>query len=199
MCPMAGFWSSAGPTPDSRSRSSCRFSPGRHRCRREAADAAAAAAGPRHLVVAYRDEAGPGPDLVTAWPAAVPARRGHWWRPARAAPPWRGLRPRVTGATAERSVSRTASRRLRRRRLGDRLPDRPLVDRHPRGQGRARPVRHVRGVTDSPGLYLLGMTWQYTRTSALLGWVGNDATYLADQIKARSRARPGPRLAATAS
>ena len=34
-------------------------------------------------------------------------------------------------------------------------------------------VRHVRGVTDSPGLYLLGMTWQYTRTSALLGWVGD--------------------------
>ena len=33
-------------------------------------------------------------------------------------------------------------------------------------------IQHVRGVTDSPGLYLLGMTWQYTRTSALLGWVG---------------------------
>jgi putative flavoprotein involved in K+ transport len=45
-------------------------------------------------------------------------------------------------------------------------------------------VRHVRGVTDSPGLYLLGMTWQYTRTSALLGWVGIDATYLADRIQA---------------
>jgi putative flavoprotein involved in K+ transport len=50
-------------------------------------------------------------------------------------------------------------------------------------------VRHVRGVTDSPGLYLLGMTWQYTRTSALLGWVGNDAAFLADQIEAT---RPGP-------
>ncbi len=45
-------------------------------------------------------------------------------------------------------------------------------------------VRHVRGVTDSPGLYLLGMTWQYTRTSALLGWVGDDAAFLADQIEA---------------
>ena len=30
----------------------------------------------------------------------------------------------------------------------------------------------------SPGLYLLGMTWQYKRTSALLGWVGDDAAYL---------------------
>ena len=45
-------------------------------------------------------------------------------------------------------------------------------------------VRHVRGVTESPGLYLLGMTWQHTRTSALLGWVGNDAAYLADRIEA---------------
>jgi putative flavoprotein involved in K+ transport len=45
-------------------------------------------------------------------------------------------------------------------------------------------VRHVRGVTGSPGLYVLGMTWQYTRTSALLGWVGNDAAFLADHIAA---------------
>ena len=49
-------------------------------------------------------------------------------------------------------------------------------------------VQHVRGVTDSPGLYLLGMTWQYTRTSALLGWVGNDAAFLADQIEATKQA-----------
>jgi len=48
------------------------------------------------------------------------------------------------------------------------------------GQGQ---IRHVRGVTESPGLYLLGMTWQHTRTSALIGWVGNDAAYLADQIE----------------
>ncbi len=50
-------------------------------------------------------------------------------------------------------------------------------------------VEHVRGVTEAPGLYLLGMTWQYTRTSALLGWVGNDATFVADQIET---AKPGP-------
>jgi putative flavoprotein involved in K+ transport len=49
-------------------------------------------------------------------------------------------------------------------------------------------VRHRRGVTDSAGLYLLGMTWQHTRTSALLGWVGNDAAFLADEIQARYRA-----------
>jgi putative flavoprotein involved in K+ transport len=44
-------------------------------------------------------------------------------------------------------------------------------------------VVHRRGVTDSPGLYFLGLTWQYTRGSALIGWVGDDAAYIADQIK----------------
>jgi putative flavoprotein involved in K+ transport len=42
---------------------------------------------------------------------------------------------------------------------------------------------HRRGVTDSPGLYFLGLTWQYTRGSALIGWVADDAAYIADQIK----------------
>ena len=46
-------------------------------------------------------------------------------------------------------------------------------------------ILHRRGVTPSPGLYMLGMTWQHTRTSALLGWVGSDASYLADQIATR--------------
>jgi putative flavoprotein involved in K+ transport len=44
-------------------------------------------------------------------------------------------------------------------------------------------VVHRRGVTDSPGLYFLGLTWQYTRGSALIGWVADDAAYIADQIK----------------
>lgn len=55
-------------------------------------------------------------------------------------------------------------------------------------------IRHVRGVTESPGLYLLGMTWQYKRTSALLGWVGEDAAYLADQIEARQAVRGGSEM-----
>lgn len=41
---------------------------------------------------------------------------------------------------------------------------------------------HERGVTPSPGLYMLGMAWQYTRGSALLGWVDADAAFLAEQI-----------------
>lgn len=47
-------------------------------------------------------------------------------------------------------------------------------------------LRQSRGVTSSPGLYTLGRTWQHTRGSALLGWVGNDAAYLADQIASRT-------------
>jgi putative flavoprotein involved in K+ transport len=47
-------------------------------------------------------------------------------------------------------------------------------------------IRQSRGVTPSPGLYTLGLTWQHTRGSALLGWVGNDAAFLAKQIAAIS-------------
>ena len=46
-------------------------------------------------------------------------------------------------------------------------------------------ILHTRGVTPSPGLYMLGLTWQHTRGSALLGWVGNDAAFLAGQIARR--------------
>jgi putative flavoprotein involved in K+ transport len=61
-------------------------------------------------------------------------------------------------------------------------------------------VCHVRGVTESPGLYMLGMTWQHTRTSALLGWVGDDADFLADRIEAAKQAAAGAQaLAATTS
>jgi putative flavoprotein involved in K+ transport len=51
-------------------------------------------------------------------------------------------------------------------------------------------VVHRRGVTTSPGLYFLGLTWQYTRGSALIGWVGDDAAYIADQIKTFGIDRP---------
>jgi putative flavoprotein involved in K+ transport len=52
-------------------------------------------------------------------------------------------------------------------------------------QGRAV---HRRGLTNIPGLYFLGLSWQHTRGSALLGFVNNDAAYLADQIAAHHRA-----------
>jgi putative flavoprotein involved in K+ transport len=45
-------------------------------------------------------------------------------------------------------------------------------------------VRHRRGVTDVPGLYFLGLTWQHTRGSALIGWVRDDAEFIAERIAA---------------
>jgi len=51
-------------------------------------------------------------------------------------------------------------------------------------------VVHERGVTQSPGLYFLGLLWQHTRGSALLGWVKDDAEYLAGQVAAYQAARP---------
>jgi putative flavoprotein involved in K+ transport len=45
-------------------------------------------------------------------------------------------------------------------------------------------LRHRRGVTDVPGLYFLGLTWQWTRGSALIGWVEDDAEFIAERIAA---------------
>ncbi len=54
---------------------------------------------------------------------------------------------------------------------------------------------HVRGVTGSPGLFFLGMPWQHTRGSALLGWVADDAAFLAERIAQHAS---GPAAAAPA-
>jgi putative flavoprotein involved in K+ transport len=50
-------------------------------------------------------------------------------------------------------------------------------------------VRHDRGVTNLPGLYFLGLYWQHTRGSALLGWVKDDAEYIATQIQTLADSR----------
>jgi putative flavoprotein involved in K+ transport len=50
-------------------------------------------------------------------------------------------------------------------------------------------VRHRRGVTDRAGLFFLGLTWQHTRGSALLGFVADDARYVSEQVAARARAK----------
>jgi putative flavoprotein involved in K+ transport len=52
------------------------------------------------------------------------------------------------------------------------------------GDGR---LRHRRGVTDIPGLYFVGLAWQHTRGSALLGWVKDDAEFIAAKIEAGAR------------
>ena len=44
-------------------------------------------------------------------------------------------------------------------------------------------LRHRRGITEVPGLMFLGLTWQHTRGSALIGWVMHDADYIAERIR----------------
>jgi putative flavoprotein involved in K+ transport len=56
------------------------------------------------------------------------------------------------------------------------------------GVTRGGQVAHRRGVTEVPGLYFVGLTWQHTRGSALLGFVHEDAAYLAGRITGRDRA-----------
>ena len=80
------------------------------------------------------------------------------------------------------------SRPLPDTRRGRRVPHRlrpPLRAarraRQPRHRGG---IAHRRGVTASPGLYFLGMPWQHTRGSALLGWVKDDAAHIAQHISA---------------
>ena len=53
----------------------------------------------------------------------------------------------------------------------------------------AAQLMHHRGVTTAPGLYFLGLTWQYTRGSALLGWVKNDAQFIAQRIAELAQTR----------
>jgi putative flavoprotein involved in K+ transport len=58
-------------------------------------------------------------------------------------------------------------------------------------------VAHRRGVTDIPGLYFLGLSWLHTRGSALLGFIDDDASHVADRI-AGLRAATGVGEAPTA-
>jgi putative flavoprotein involved in K+ transport len=56
-------------------------------------------------------------------------------------------------------------------------------------------VVHRRGLSEIPGLYFVGLSWQHTRGSALLGFVNDVAAFLADQIAAHhgagAPAKPG--------
>jgi putative flavoprotein involved in K+ transport len=51
--------------------------------------------------------------------------------------------------------------------------------------GRGQPA-HVRGVTQYPGVYFLGLPWLYTWGSGRFSGVSRDALYLAEQIEART-------------
>jgi putative flavoprotein involved in K+ transport len=56
-------------------------------------------------------------------------------------------------------------------------------------------VVHTRGVTDVPGLYFLGLPWQHTRGSALLGFVADDAAHVVRAAALHSAPVSGPRAA----
>ena len=51
-------------------------------------------------------------------------------------------------------------------------------------------VPHERGISPVPGLSFLGLPWQHTRGSALLGFVKDDAGWLAQHIVARAATAP---------
>jgi putative flavoprotein involved in K+ transport len=47
--------------------------------------------------------------------------------------------------------------------------------------------RHRRGVAlDMPGLYFVGLRFQHRLTSSLIGGVGEDAAFIAEEIARRS-------------
>jgi putative flavoprotein involved in K+ transport len=52
----------------------------------------------------------------------------------------------------------------------------------PRIKDESGRIVHRRGVTDSPGLLFIGLTWQHTRGSALIGFVKEDAAFIAGRI-----------------
>jgi putative flavoprotein involved in K+ transport len=52
-------------------------------------------------------------------------------------------------------------------------------------------VVHERGVTAVPGLYFIGLPWQHSRGSALLGFVRHDAAWLAERLYADRTQLPG--------
>jgi putative flavoprotein involved in K+ transport len=54
---------------------------------------------------------------------------------------------------------------------------------------------HARGISPVPGLSFLGLPWQHTRGSALLGFVEDDAAWLAQRLVAHARTAPLPTAA----
>jgi putative flavoprotein involved in K+ transport len=52
-------------------------------------------------------------------------------------------------------------------------------------------IRHRRGVTDVPGLYAIGLRFQYRRSSTFVDGARHDAAYLADMITADCALRVG--------
>ena len=58
-------------------------------------------------------------------------------------------------------------------------------------KGASDRIVHRRGVTDAPGLFFVGLTWQHTRGSALIGFVNDDAAFIAGRIDPHLENRAG--------
>ena len=54
-------------------------------------------------------------------------------------------------------------------------------------------VAHERGLSPVPGLSFIGLPWQHSRGSALLGFVKDDAAWLAQRVTARAATAPADR------
>ena len=201
-CPRGACWSSAAATPASRSRRTSPRPTGarsrsarvRRRCRSACWAATCSGGSP-----------GPACSPRPSTPASGRRARGRdtLIGSSRRRLRRRGvtLHPRVVGASGRTVTLRRRGRRdAGRGRLGHGLPSRPLLDR-PAGDGRRRPPAPPAGVTDVPGLYFLGLSWQHTRGSALLGFVEDDARFIAGRVDEHARASPdaGPRPAASHS
>jgi putative flavoprotein involved in K+ transport len=46
-------------------------------------------------------------------------------------------------------------------------------------------LRHHRGITEAPGLYAIGLRFQYRRNATFVDGARHDAAYLTEQIAAR--------------
>jgi hypothetical protein len=53
-------------------------------------------------------------------------------------------------------------------------------------------VHHTRGRSRVPGLWFVGLPWQHSRGSALLGFVGDDASWIAGQVIDKTHAEAPP-------
>jgi len=69
-------------------------------------------------------------------------------------------------------------------------PDFSWID-VPDVKGASDRIVHRRGVTDAPRLCFVGLTWQHTRGSALIGFVNDDAAFIAGRIDPHLENRAG--------
>jgi putative flavoprotein involved in K+ transport len=61
----------------------------------------------------------------------------------------------------------------------------------PRVRDESGGISHRRGITDAAGLFFIGLTWQHTRGSALIGFVGDDAAFIAGRFGSQLKNRAG--------